>query len=190
MLVATLFFIFGASLQAGAPTMDVMFAGRVFSGFGIGGLSMCSPVYISEVSPKHIRGQLSTLWQLAITAGILIASAANIGLNEWDQGWRISYGGNILFAAILIIALIFMPESPRWLAARDHSDEGVKAALLKVRYEEDIEDEVEELRLECREEKELGVSSWRELLATDNKMRYRLMLGIGLQSVQQLSGTA
>lgn len=93
LFAASMTFIFGAGLQAGAPTMPVMFVGRVFSGLGIGGLSMCSPVYIAELAPEHARGQLSTLWQLSITAGILIASAANIGLQEWSDGWRISYGG-------------------------------------------------------------------------------------------------
>jgi len=93
LFAASLTFISGAALQAGAPTMTVMVVGRVFSGLGIGGLSMCSPVYIAELAPEHARGQLTTLWQLSITIGILIASAANVGLQNWDDGWRISYGG-------------------------------------------------------------------------------------------------
>ena len=93
--VASGVFIFGAAMQAGAPDMNVMWAGRVFSGLGIGALSMSVPVYIAELAPEHARGKLATLWQLAITVGILIASAANLGLREWDDGWRISYGGNV-----------------------------------------------------------------------------------------------
>jgi len=187
LFVATLVFIFGASLQAAAPTMAVMYAGRVFSGFGIGALSMVSPVYISELSPEHVRGQLSTLWQLAITAGILIAAAANIGLAKWDQGWRISYGGNILFAIVLLLALIFMPESPRYLAGKG-LDEKARAAMATVRYDDEVDDEVEEVKAEAMEEKKHGVASWRELFSSDNKMRYRLFLGVSLFSIQQLSG--
>jgi len=187
LLVSTLVFIFGAALQAAAPTMATMFVGRVFSGYGIGALSMVSPVYISELAPNHVRGQLSTLWQLAITAGILIAAAANIGLAKWDQGWRISYGGNILFAIVLLLALIFMPESPRYLAGKGLDDKA-RAAMATVRYEDEIDDEVEELKAEAKEEKELGVASWRELFSSENKMRYRLFLGVSLFSIQQLSG--
>lgn len=148
---------------------------------------MVSPVYIAELAPEHVRGQLSTLWQLSITAGILIASAANIGLEKWTDGWRVSYGGNIIFAVILILSLIFMPESPRWLAGKG-LDEKAKAAMTKIRYEDEIEDEMVELHAECKAELALGVASWRELLAVDNKMRYRLFLGVALQTVQQLCG--
>lgn len=185
--IGTVVFIFGASFQAGASGMTMMTVARLFSGYGIGSLSMCSPVYISECAPDHVRGMLATLWQLAITFGILVASAANLGLMQWDEGWRISYGGNILFAIFLLVALIFMPESPRWLAARDKGEE-LRVALGKVRFEEEIDTEIAQLKAEVQEEKERGVASWSEVFAKDNKMRYRLWLGIGLQAVQQLSG--
>lgn len=187
LFVASVIFILGAGMQAGAPTMVVMWIGRIFSGLAIGSLSMASPVYIAELSPEHVRGVLSTLWQLSITGGILIAAAANLGLQHWDQGWRISYGGNILFALILIGALFFMPESPRWLAANGKDDEA-RSVLTQVRYEDEVDDEVKELVKEAQEEKEMGVASWREVFEVNHKMRYRLLLGIGLQSVQQLSG--
>jgi sugar porter (SP) family MFS transporter len=180
-------FTFGAALQAAAPGMPMMWAGRVFAGLGIGAISMCSPVYITELAPEHVRGQLSTLWQLAITVGILIASAANLGLQHWDQGWRLSYGGNILFSLILLVALIFMPESPRWLAGKGY-DEKARQAMSKIRFEDEIEDEMTEVKRECAEEAKLGVASWREVFVKDNKMRYRLLLGIGLQTTQQLCG--
>lgn len=185
--LANLTFIFGAALQTFSPTMQVMWAGRVFSGLGIGELSMCVPVYIAELAPEHVRGQLSTLWQLAITIGILIASAANLGLQHWQEGWRLSYGGNIIFAIIFLGALCFMPESPRWLAG--HGDDArAREAMSKIRFDDEIENEMKELKLECAEEAKLGVASWREVFATENKMRYRLVLGMLLQTFQQLSG--
>jgi sugar porter (SP) family MFS transporter len=187
LFVASLVFIFGAGMQAGAPTMTVMWIGRVFSGLAIGSLSMTAPVYIAEVAPEHVRGRLSTLWQLAITAGILLAAAANLGLQYWDQGWRISYGGNIVFAIVLIAALAFMPESPRWLAAQGN-DELARKVLSRVRFLDEVEAEIEELVKESQDEKERGVATWREVFQVDNKMRYRLLLGVGLQSAQQLSG--
>ena len=94
---------------------------------------------------------------------------------------------NIIFAIILIVSLLFLPESPRFLAAKG-MDVKAEAAMRKIRYDDEIEDELTELKAECEEEKELGVASWREVFNVDNKMRYRLMLGIGLQSVQQLCG--
>ncbi|GKY92305.1 glucose import [Mayamaea pseudoterrestris] len=187
LLVASIMFTLGAALQAGAVTMTMMWVARVIAGFGIGGLSMCSPVYIAELAPEHVRGQLSTLWQLAITTGILVASAANLGLERWDQGWRISYGGNILFAVILCFALLFMPESPRFLTGHG-MDEKARVAMKKIRFDDEIETEMRELARECQEEKEMGVADWREVFAAKNKQRYRLLLGVGLQGIQQLSG--
>ena len=187
MFLAALIFTVGAALQAGAPTMGVLQAARVIAGFAIGSLSMCSPVYTVELVPEHVRGMLSTLWQLAITFGILVASAANLGLQKWSEGWRISYGGNILFSLFLMGALVFMPESPRWLVGHGRIEEA-REAMAKTRYPEEVEAEMEELDLECKAEQERGVASWSEVLHVENKMRYRLLLGIGLQTTQQMCG--
>ena len=187
LIICNFVFILGASMQAAAPNMNVMWIGRIFSGMGIGMLSMVVPVYISECSPEHMRGRLGTLWQIAVTLGILVASACNVGLQNWNEGWRISYGGNIVFSLMLLFALIFMPESPRWLAANSSEEELIKA-LKKTRYEHEIEHEMEELRLETEEEKRMGNASWTELLTSDNRMLYRVVLGMSLQLFQQLCG--
>jgi len=86
-----------------------------------------------------------------------------------------------------------MPESPRWLAAHtdadiESHDSSLRRAMKKIRFDDEIDDELHELVEECQEEKELGVASWRELFNVNNKMRYRLLLGIGLQGFQQISG--
>ena len=54
--ISAVVFIFGAAFQTYAPFMWIMWAARVFSGMGIGMLSMCAPVYIAECSPEHARG--------------------------------------------------------------------------------------------------------------------------------------
>ena len=182
-------FIVGAGIQTYAPEMWVMFIGRIFSGMGIGMLSMCVPVYISELAPEHVRGSLSTLWQVAITSGILIASAANLALKNWEEGWRFSYGGNIAFAILLLLCLLFMPESPRWLAARGHQEQ-LEAALRKVRYDDEIEAEMVKLQAEVEEEQRLGSAPWSEVISEYKMNRHRLLLGMSFQLFQQLSGVS
>mmetsp|Transcript_16196 Transcript_16196/g.18652 ORF Transcript_16196/g.18652 Transcript_16196/m.18652 type:complete len:502 (-) Transcript_16196:125-1630(-) len=184
---STLVFIFGAAFQTWSPEMWVMWFGRIFSGMGIGMLSMCVPVYIAEMSPEHIRGSLSTLWQVAVTSGILIASAANLGLKNWDEGWRLSYGGNISFALLLLLCLAFMPESPRWLAANGN-DEQLDEALRKIRFEDEIEDEKKKLQKEVQEELDVGSAPWSEVFSEKNGMRKRVFLGMSFQTFQQLCG--
>jgi MFS transporter, SP family, sugar:H+ symporter len=189
MYVAAWTFIVGAALQASAVTMPMLYIPRLLSGGGIGALSMCSPVYIAELAPEHRRGQLATLWQLAITGGIVLVSILNIWLADWDEGWRISYGGNIFFAVILIGMLSVMPESPRWLLARDRLDDA-RAALLKVRFEDQMDREMDQIGREVREEMEAGQATWAEVFGSENRMRYRVYLGCALQSFQQLSGVS
>jgi sugar porter (SP) family MFS transporter len=184
---ASWMFIAGAALQAAAVNMPMLQIPRLLSGAGIGALSMCSPVYISELAPQHRRGQLSTLWQLAIVSGIVLVSILNIWLAEWDQGWRISYGGNIVFALILIGMLTIMPESPRYLVGKEKFDEA-REALAMVRFDDQLDAEMKELDLEAKAEVARGVANWAELFSKDNSMRYRIMLGVSLQSIQQLSG--
>ena len=88
--MGALVFTIGAALQAGATTMLILIIPRLISGFGIGMLCMCSSVYIAELAPAHRRGQLATLWQVAINSGIVIASLLNIPLATVAWGWRIS----------------------------------------------------------------------------------------------------
>jgi MFS family permease len=78
MTVGAIFFTIGATLQAAAVNMPMLYIPRLLSGFGIGMLSMCSPVYIAESAPESHRGQMATLWQLAITSGIVLVSILNI----------------------------------------------------------------------------------------------------------------
>ena len=117
----------------------------------------------------------------------MLASVLNIWLADWDEGWRISYGGNIVFALILIGMLKVMPESPRWLIAKGKHDEA-REGLAKVRFEDQLDWEVSNIDCEVQEEVERGVAPWSEIFVNDNRMKYRVWMGIGLQTIQQLSG--
>jgi sugar porter (SP) family MFS transporter len=184
---ATCTFIFGVFIQIISGSMGVMWFGRVFGGMGVGGLSMIVPVYIGECAPEHQRGMLSTLWQVAIVVGILIASTANLGLQNLEWGWRVSYGGNIIPAFILLGCLCFMPESPRWLVAHS-TDAELTDALKKLRYDDEIDNEKAKLNQEVQEEKNRGEASWSEVFSSENNQFLRLILGMSLQAFQQLCG--
>jgi len=135
----------------------------------------------------HQRGALSTLWQLAIVTGIVLVSILNIWLKTWDDGWRISYGGNILFALVLIAMLSIMPESPRWLVGKGREAEA-REAMSAIRFEDQVKGEMELLALEAEEEKERGDATWSEVFSSENNVRYRVLMGMGFLMIQQLSG--
>ena len=109
-------------------------------------------------------------------------------LADWSEGWRISYGGNIVFSVLLLILMTAMPESPHFLVTKQrHSD--AREALSKVRFEDQIEWEIEELEMEANKAHEEGEASWAEIFDNGNKrMKSRVITGMLLQSIQQLSG--
>jgi len=103
---------------------------RMIGGIGVGIASMLSPMYISEIAPAKIRGTLVTLYQLAIVLGINLIYFINLkisssGTEQWniDTGWRIMLGSEVIPALLFLILLLFIPESPRWLASKGKIDE-------------------------------------------------------------------
>eukprot|EP00873_Tetraselmis_striata_P025697 jgi/Tetstr1/445961/TSEL_033588.t1 len=176
------------ALQACAPSMAVLLAGRVVGGIGIGALSAIVPVYIAELAPEHLRGALSTLWQLAVTVGIVLAGGLNVKLASWEEGWRLSYSANAAFSAALAgLMVAAMPESPRWLCRAGRHD-AARAALARLRWPHEVGPELEEVRAKAKEERAAGEGGWGDLLRPDNCMRARTLLGMSLQFFQQFSG--
>lgn len=201
-------FILGAAICSASSTIEVLYAGRFISGLGIGMLALCVPVYIGEVSPATYRGALTTLWQFGVTLGMLTGQGANIGLAKVEWGWRLSYGANIIFAIMFLVGLFtFLPESPRYIAAKISSrvaaedveqplvtellakhESKLRSIMKKLRYEQDVDHSVENIQKEVQEDIERGDATWREVFSTEKKMLYRVLLGISLQALNQLSG--
>ena len=111
-------------------------------GLGIGVVSVVSPLYISEVSAARRRGMLVSFYQLAVTMGFLAAYTVNYLLlrmgqtagfeTAWmrrifvDEVWRGMLGAETLPALVFFVIIFFIPESPRWLALRGHTDRALR----------------------------------------------------------------
>jgi SP family sugar:H+ symporter-like MFS transporter len=178
----------GAAIQAASSTIGVLLVGRVIAGVATGMIALCTPVYIAECSPSESRGFLVTFWQVGVTLGMLIGNAVNIGAATIPSGWRISYGGPILFALLLLLGLFaYMPESPRYLATR-HDFDGVRNVMTRLRQPNQVEHAVEGTITEVKEDIDRGSPTWSEVLRTANRMRYRVLLGVAMQLLNQFSG--
>jgi MFS transporter, SP family, arabinose:H+ symporter len=106
-------------------TVFVIF--RVLCGISIGAVSVLSPTYIAEIAPAKIRGQLVSLNQLMIVIGILVAYFSNFLIQKNGLGdWRIMLGVGAAPAVLFFIALLFAPESPRWLMKKGRKEEAEK----------------------------------------------------------------
>ncbi|MDK3689308.1 sugar porter family MFS transporter [Staphylococcus pseudintermedius] len=137
-------FIIGALILALAPTMEILVLGRVIIGLAVGGSTAIVPVYLSELAPTDARGSLSSLNQLMITIGILASYLVNYAFAP-IEGWRWMLGLAVVPSVILMIGVIFMPESPRWLLEK----RGEKAArdVMKLTYpDSEIDHEIENMK--------------------------------------------
>ncbi|MFI5160101.1 MAG: sugar porter family MFS transporter [Sphingobacteriales bacterium] len=160
---------------------------RLIGGLGIGVASMVSPLYISEFSPAKYRGMMVSLYQLALTIGIVVAYFSNAYIESFHHAayqnatlqqafvtepWRAMLGLGVLPSGIFLISLFLVPESPRWLLLQNQTNKA-RAILIKIDGAEKADDEIDAFLAMDKNESASNVS---ELF----KPVYRKALYIGL----------
>ncbi|THV47141.1 hypothetical protein BGAL_0332g00120 [Botrytis galanthina] len=213
-LLADLAFVLGALIQAFTTTVWGMILGRSIVGLAVGAGSFVAPLYISELAPTMWRGRLVVLNVLFITLGQVVAYIVGWAFVEWgslETGWRWMVGLGAVPAAVQILVMLFMPETPRWLIQVGRVDEGrsvlsrvfgkgtemqkvVDEVLKGIEREVREEDEAKRLREMARKTKgseDTWVSdakdSWEELIGVGGNRR-ALTIACLLQGLQQLCG--
>src|SRR5215210_2830021 len=179
-LIAAILFTIGAIGAALSPSVTVLVLFRVVLGLAVGTAALIVPLYLSEIAPTEIRGAISSLNQLMIVVGILLAFIVNALLAD-SGAWRWMLGLAMIPSVILLVGMYFMPETPRWLVSRGREDQA-RDVLLQSRTEEEAEKEIRDIKeVERREEGGL-----RELMAP--WVRPALIVAIGLAVFQQIIG--
>ncbi|EOR00422.1 Hexose transporter 2 [Wallemia ichthyophaga EXF-994] len=175
--------------------------GRLIAGLGVGALSAAVPMYMSECVVASFRGTAVACYQLAITFGILLSYCFCIGTRQLESAasWRIIIGLGFVLTCTLGCGIWLLPESPRWLM-KNNKPEQARHALERIRgAETDFERTVVEhdfLEISGRIEIERQVESpfwqsWVECFIGHHgskKLVYRTLLGMMMQSLQQLTG--
>jgi len=182
LLVTSLIFMVGAIVCAAAMSVTALIVGRTVVGLGIGFASSTVPLYISEVAPARARGWQVSLFQLAITVGILTAYLVDYSFAE-TENWRWMLGLAVIPGAILFLGMLFLPETPRWYAQRSQFD-SARRVLIRIRGNQDVEAEFNEIQATLRQSHERGQMS--DLLLPE--VRPALVIGIGLAIFQQITG--
>ena len=182
-MVSALIFIVGTTLSAVAGNVEVLTAGRVMIGVAIGLASAACPVYISEVAPKQLRGRLVTLFQLAVTVGILLAYLVGAAFSA-SQDWRAMIIVGVTPAVILAIGMRRMPQSPRWLVMIGEGSEA--AATLRYLNPGESEEEIEQDLNEIRAGLSTETGGYSELFTP--LVRMALFVGVMLAILQQITG--
>ncbi|KZW00031.1 general substrate transporter [Exidia glandulosa HHB12029] len=195
MSVMCLIFTVGVIIQVTAFTKwEQISIGRFIAGIGVGGLSVAVPMYQAETAPKQIRGTLTATYQLFITLGILVAYLFCLATRpaSGSASWRIPIALGLLWSTFLGVGILAMPESPRWLIRNDR-DEEARASLRKAYPDvgdgpDTVEGEFREIKAGIMWERQQPKATWADCFRPHNKTLYRTILGISLQTLQQLTG--
>ena len=134
LLLAAVLMLLSALGSAWATNIELLVFARWLGGLGVGISAMVCPLYISEISPTHLRGRLVTMFQFAITLGIMIALFNNYFLHQWaasvadtaaegsfmqwfvaDETWRAMFASELVPGLFFLVLAALLPESPRWL---------------------------------------------------------------------------
>jgi sugar porter (SP) family MFS transporter len=173
------FALFAVSSGLATGLMTFVLA-RFFVGVCIGIASLVTPLYLSEMSPARIRGALVSLNQLAITVGILTGYFVDYAL-AGSQNWRWMFITAVFPSLVLLVGMIFLPESPRWLARagfRERALENFHRLGRGAEAEAELKD-VEDVL--AQERQGFGI-----LLQPG--FRVAVLVGIGLAVFQQITG--
>jgi len=197
MILSALFFLVTGVGCALAMTQSALILFRVIGGLGVGIASMVSPLYISEFSPPRFRGRLVALYQLAITLGILAAYFSNAYLLRLstaiqyqarlprllinDEVWRGMFAVDIVPAVLFLVLLLFVPETPRWLAGKGCSERALRL-LSRVSGRETAAKEMADIKAVLKAE----TGGIRRLFTP--AYRPALLIGLTLPLLSQFSG--
>jgi SP family sugar:H+ symporter-like MFS transporter len=196
LIFAAVFFIISAFGSGIANTSATFVVFRVIGGLAVGAASVMSPAYISEIAPAHLRGRLSSIQQVAIITGLFLAFVSNYfvadsagsALSEFWLGyeaWRWMFWIELFPATIFFVALLFIPESPRFFAVKN-DQVSAKTVLVKLFGEDSATTKLAEINesLGKHETPKLG-----DLIdKVTKKIRPIVWVGIGLAVFQQLVG--
>ena len=185
-IINAVIFIIGAIGCSYAPNISVLIAMRIIIGIAIGITSYVVPMYISEISPARVRGALVTLNQLMITIGILLSYITDYLLSNDNNNasWRWMFLVGFVPAAILLVGMFFLPETPRWLISKNRWDEG-KRILTKLEDADMIEQTLAEMKNEIALSSQ-NTASFKEILKP--WLRAPLIITVGIFFFQQFSG--
>lgn len=183
-IIATaIIFILGSIFCAFAPNIYVLIASRLFIGFAVGIVNFVVPLYLSEISPKNLRGTLVSLYQWAITAGILFSYFINAVFAPAVYNWRWMLFAGVLPGLVLLIGMCFMTDTPRWLLSKDREDEA-RRVFAKIEPDIDIDSEIDNVRANLKSDDSGSVMQFK----LKKWMIMPFVVGIGIMFAQICTG--
>ena len=167
---------------------ELLIIGRFFIGLASGLFAGLAPMYLTEISPVHLRGAIGTIYQLVITISILISNVLGLpSLLGNESRWPVLFGVTIVPAILMVFSLPFCPESPKHTLVIQGKDVDAQKSLIWLRGTVEVHDEMEEMRHESEQMKVVPKVRLRDMW-TNNTLRQPLIIAMVVMLSQQLSG--
>jgi SP family sugar:H+ symporter-like MFS transporter len=194
LVAAAVLFLSGA-LGQGLTSLHLLFVvARFCGGMAVGAASVLSPAYISEVAPAAIRGRLASVQQVMIISGLSLAFVVNyfvaqaagdsLGQLAGHPAWRWMYLAQAVPAAVFLVALQFIPESPRYLVSSGQG-EAALSVLTRLFGEEEAVRKLADIRASFADDHRPSLS---DVLARGTILRPVVWAGLLLATFQQFVG--
>lgn len=186
--IAALLFLISAIGSAIPESYWTFVIYRIIGGIGVGIASMVSPMYIAEVAPPKKRGGLVACNQFAIIFGMLVVYFVNygialIGTESWLNvtGWRYMFASEVIPAALFLVLLFTVPETPRWLVLRGRNEEAYALLnALNKGAKSDVEHQWQEIQSSFKQRNNSAIIA--------GGFMGVLVIGIMLSVLQQVTG--
>lgn len=175
-------FIVGCLGSGNATSVEILIGARLILGLSVGIASYTAPLYLAEMADKNARGSIISGYQLMVTVGILVAFLSDTYFS-YDGNWRSMLMVIAIPAVLLILCVLALPESPRWLASKGRFQ--ASADVLSTMHT-NVEIAREELH-DIKENLKVKQAGW-ELFKANKNVRRAVFLGVLLQFMQQLTG--
>ncbi|WP_056978867.1 sugar porter family MFS transporter [Lentilactobacillus senioris] len=182
-LLSSIIFFVGALGSAFSPEFWTLIISRIILGMAVGAASALIPTYLAELSPADKRGSMSSLFQLMVMTGILIAYITNYTFSGMYTGWRWMLGFAAIPAALLFFGALILPESPRFLVKQGKNEEAKHVlATMNNNNMTVVNEELTDIKAQAQ----IKSGGWKELFS--KFVHPALVIGVGLAIFQQVMG--
>ncbi|KAK7406664.1 hypothetical protein VNO78_08293 [Psophocarpus tetragonolobus] len=203
-ILASTIFSLGSILMAYGPSYLIVMIGNCILGIAVGFALIIAPVYSAEISPPSYRGFLTSLPELSINIGLLLGYVSNYIFEKFSLklGWRMMVGVPAIPSLFLVILMLKLVESPRWLVMQGRVGEARKVLLLVSNTKDEAEQRLNEIKVvvgideKCVEDivqvpkkTRSGSGALKELFCKSSpSVRRILIAAIGVHALLQIGG--
>ena len=191
LFVIGILYVVGALGSALSHDILVLEIFRFLGGLGVGAASVCAPIYTAEIAPPRVRGRLVGLVQFNIVLGILLAYLSNtivrMIVTDPTLDWRWMFGVMAVPAAIFLLLLFTVPETPRWMMAHGQEEKGRAVVAKLTNTPEEAQQQIDEIDASLAAAAKLAAEGKDVPFFTKGHMKV-ILLAFAIAMFNQLSG--